>query len=136
MDGPAVDLDACGVKAIEMRPPVGYDAGVFRAFHEDPVQKSASNAEAVVAGKGSLGRELSVDKADPAEPKPDFGTEVDAEATQCREAIGHQALAARLVDGRLRPIRKNNTEAVPARRQSGGEPRRTAAGDEDVGFYR
>jgi hypothetical protein len=58
----------------------------------------------------------------------------DAEAGERRHAIGHEALAARFVDRRLRAIGDHHLEAALARRDRRGQSGGTAADHEDFGF--
>jgi len=48
-----------------------------------------------------------------------FGTQLHADSTQCRQPVWHEAFAARLVDGRLSPIRNYDLKAVLAGRNRG-----------------
>jgi hypothetical protein len=100
-------------------------------------QSSANTqAEIVLIRKGRLNFESIVQKPYAAEGRSLLGTELNANPTQCRDPVRHKAFRASFINGRLRPIRHNNIEAVLPGGKRGCEPGRTAANDEDVGFQR
>src|SRR6185295_6008613 len=74
-----------------------------------------------------LGGVRLVDVADAAEVDP---RRLDAERAQRRDAVGHDAFAAGLVDRRPLPFEHERRDAVLLRRQRRRQPRRPAADDE------
>src|SRR5690606_38124916 len=57
---------------------------------------------------------------------------LDAEPGEGRDRARHEPLAARLVDRRRPRLDDGDREAGHPRRDRGGEPDRTSAGDEDI----
>jgi len=80
--------------------PAHYDATIFRAFHEDPMEQSSANtqAEFLIFWKGRLGFELIVQKAYAAEGCSMLRAQLHANPTQGRDPVGHQAFRANFVD--------------------------------------
>ncbi len=94
------------------------------------VQVGAADAEALPAAERCLDAAGSLHVADAGEG---VAGGVQAEGGEGADGAGHQALAARLVDrGRTR-FRDDGVEAGAGGVQRGGETRRSAADDEEVG---
>jgi len=84
-------------------------------------------------GKGASHRQIPVTKSGCRE-RPRAGlVERDAKRARGGNAIRHDALAAGLVDGRLRTIGHGDVEAAVARGDGRGQAGRAAADDEDIG---
>ena len=69
----------------------------------------------------------------PRNGRPWAALQIEAERARGSEAIGHDALAAGLIDGRHAAIGKRDIQAAAARGESGGESGRAAANDEEIG---
>ena len=62
--------------------------------------------------------------------------QVEAERARGGQAIGHDAFAASLIDGRHGAIGQRDIQAAAARGESGGETGRSAANHEEIGRTR
>jgi hypothetical protein len=100
------------------------------------MQYRAANTQTMSCGKTGFGRRSVFHEANAVKWKTVADVRGDTEAGQRRHAVGHEALAARFVDRRLRAIGDHNLEAAPARSDRRGQPGGTAADHEDVGFTR
>jgi hypothetical protein len=80
--------------------PAHYDAGIFRAFHEDPVQQSSANtqAEILIFWKRRLSFEFIFQKTYAAEGCSMLRAQLHAHPTQCCDPVGHQAFRADFVN--------------------------------------
>jgi len=108
-------------------------AGLGGALRHQFVQGGAADAESHALREGSFHRQIPVTKADAAKGPRAGLVERDAKRARGGNAIRHDALAAGLVDGRLRTIGHGDVEAAVARGDGRGQPRRAAADDEDIG---
>src|SRR5580700_5370772 len=100
------------------------------------MQHWTANAQTIAFGKAGFGRRSILHEADTMKRKAVTDGRGDSETGERRHAVGHQALAARLVDRRLRAIGDDHLEAAPACRDSRGESSGSAADHENVGFTR
>ena len=100
------------------------DSTFCGAIDQPLMQQSAANPVTYAAGETGLDFARSVDKADPSKGRGMSGVNLNAQRGQRRQAIGHDAFAASLVDGRLRAIDDGDLEAcLPGSdcgRESGG----------------
>jgi hypothetical protein len=88
-------------------------------------------ADANTAAAGEVGGDAGVmgGKGDAGELGAVARLEADAELGEGGAGIGHEAFAARLVDGGLEGVGEENVGAALAQSDSGGEARRTGTDD-------
>jgi hypothetical protein len=116
--------------------PAHYDAGIFRAFHEHPMEQSSADtqAEILIIWKRRLSFEFIVQKTYAAERRSMLRAQLHANPTQGCDPVGHQAFGANFVDERARPIRDNNLKAALAGGKRRSKSGWTSSNDEDIGF--
>ncbi len=103
------------------------------------MQAEAADAKAAGAREDPLGHHLAhlaVEVADAAKAAAVVRRELDPELGQARHRIGHQPLAAGLVDRRPRALDHPRRQAGEPRPDGGGEAGRTTADHQQVGRRR
>jgi hypothetical protein len=131
--GSAVDDDAGGIKPLYLPSPQCDDAGIFRAFYQDPMKLSSAYSEAeAVIWKRSFSLELLVQESDTTEASPISASQIHANPTQCIECVGHKTFAASLVDWRMSTVREYNIKANLTSRQGSRESGWSAANNEHI----
>ena len=93
------------------------------------MQLGAAHAEAAGAGKVTLGHEVAVEIADAAEGE---AAGIDADLPQAHHGVGHQPLAAGLVDRWTGAVDHRGGEPGEARADGGRESRGAAADDQEI----
>src|SRR5450755_2830666 len=96
------------------------------------MQPCSTHSDAGAAGEIRLYGSSLADKPDAAERVRLIHVQPDAQPVQSAERIGHQTLAARFVDRRMRAISHRYVEAFETRGYRGREPRRPAAHHENI----
>jgi hypothetical protein len=105
------------------------------AVDERLVEMRAANAGAGPMGKTGIYGSDVADEANPAKREEVLRMERDSEAAERFDAIGHQALTAGFVDGRLRRIRHSHGKAAGAESDGGSQTRGATAYDKDAGLF-
>jgi hypothetical protein len=134
-DRSTVEVDAAGIKPLDLFSPQCHDTHFVCTFHQNPMKLGSAypQAEAVIQ-KRCFGLELLVQKSDAPETNPISIFEIHPDATQRIKRIGHKTFATGLVDWRLSTIREDDIESHLARSQSRGKSGRPAANNEHVSF--
>ena len=109
-DEAIADANALRLDSRRLLPPQGRHAGGLCVLHEKLVQPRAADSDAGFLGEGGLGDVPVIQEADSAKRRALLGVEPDAQPAQRRDAIRHQALAARLVDRRNAAIHHADVE--------------------------
>src|ERR1700674_1925146 len=104
----------------------------FSVLDQDAVEIGAPHPKAVSIGERGFDGQPGTDKTNSAETMRLHGGNAHAEPLQSGDAIGHKALAARLVDRRTATVRDRDLEPALSRRQCRRDPRRTSADHEDI----
>ena len=112
--------------------PAQVHPGLLRPADERAVEREAAHAPASRPGEGSFGHDVAVHVADAAKRVGLTGTQLDAEAAQTLDGVGHHALAARLVESGLKAFENRHPEPGGAGGERGGETGRPASDDGDV----
>jgi hypothetical protein len=98
------------------------------------MKQSPPNTEAAILSKRKrrFGFEFVVQETNAAEAGAMLGAQLHAEATQCSQAIRHEAFATGFVDRRFNPVRNKDFKAALANCNRSGQPGWTATDYEDV----
>ena len=112
--------------------PAQVHARLLRRRHQQAMQRGTPHAQTFLPRKVRLHRKPLAHEAHSAKlPAGRLGNR-DAERRRRPARFRHQALSARLIDGRTVPVRQHHAQPFPARRDSRRQPRRTAADHEHV----
>src|SRR5580700_8887936 len=132
-DRSTVEVDAAGIKSLDLFPPQCHDTHFVCTFHQNPMKLGSAHpqAEALIR-KRCFGFELLVQKSDATEADSISVFKIHPDAKQRIKRIGHKTFATGLVDWRLSTIREDDIEAHLARSQSRGESGRPTANDEHI----
>ena len=87
-------------------------------------------------GNAASTLEFAIAETDAAKRVAAGGMQIDAERARGGQAIGHDAFAASLIDGRHGAIGQRDIQAAAARGDGGGQTGRSAADHEDIGRTR
>ena len=129
---PRIGFESVSTHPPNLHSPTQIHADPLGANPESAVQLRAANTEAGLVRKHSFGRQLIIDVTD-TEKRMRFHTpQVHSKRFQHLDAIGHQALAAGLVEWRPGPVEHDDLEASEARCDSGRQACRAAAGDHEI----
>lgn len=129
-DGFTQDGDARRADGGYGRAPQHAHAGGCGGLHHSRMEDCAAHTERVAFGKGGGHGNAAIDEANAVEGLRVKSVQRYAEAAQGGQAIGHQAFAANLVDGRACAIGEGDIETFAARGNGRREARGTASDDE------
>ena len=104
------------------------------ALSKSCVENGPSNPPAPFVGKVRLRREIPLDESNTSEWETSIGGDCDSKLAKSSYAVGHEAFATRLVDGRRRFVRDADTKALLTRGNRSRKSGRAAANDENVRF--
>ena len=112
------------------------DAGVDGLIHHQLVQRGAAQTESMSVREGGLDGGIAIAEANSAKRVALRGAQIETERTRGGQAIGHDAFAAGLIDGRHGTIGERDIQAAAARGESGSQAGGAAANDEEIGRAR
>jgi len=96
------------------------------------MQDGTADSEGRATGEDCFGSLASIQKTNALEWLAHSRRDGDAEVAQRSNTIGHETLAAGLVDGRNCAVSDSNAEAAPTRRDRGGDARWAPSYDQDI----
>ncbi len=136
----AVGADGGSFDSLHYRLPMEADTEFYGPVEQELVEEQAFDAATVGRrerrlgdGGCSAGIGSSVE-ADAGEDGADGGRDVDAEFSEGREGVGHEAFTAGLVDGRSHAVGDLDTDSSEGGGDSAGKTCWAGACDEEVGL--
>lgn len=93
----------------------------------NPVERHSAHTDSISFGEARVDVKIAADEADSAEGMRVLFWNADSYPGERSDAVWHQALAASLVNGRLRSVRNGDFESAPARCNCRRQSRRSAA---------
>ena len=97
------------------------------------MQQSAADADAAAMREVGFDSAFVTDKTNSAKRAGVQTVEIEAKLAQGGDGVGHQALAAGLVNGRAKHVGNGDVKPLPAGRDGSGKSGGSTADDENIG---